>query len=234
MIARPGHRAGLAVRRCRPRPIVGAAGADSDHDTIRSRVTTPSNVRRSKGRVFVFDGVMVLAAGRCCRTARTSIINSAWLVSVSQFPLRPESDRNALTQYCSRQYRSGPSGLSGYIARRPAAAPPCQLGGITQQSSKPRSKKSRLFPMLAGARDSGGCFSHFGGNMAKRRKKSEANHPRKFQKRPSRLQGKVLHASWQRCRVHFMRNALAHAGRQGRRVVAAFLVLPPSREPDAT
>jgi putative transposase len=32
---------------------------------------------------------------------------------------------------------------------------------------------------------------------------------------------KVLHATWQRCRVHFMRNALAHAGRQGRRVVAA-------------
>ena len=26
---------------------------------------------------------------------------------------------------------------------------------------------------------------------------------------------KVLHASWQRCRVHFMRNVLAHAGRQG-------------------
>jgi transposase-like protein len=34
---------------------------------------------------------------------------------------------------------------------------------------------------------------------------------------------KVLHASWQRCRVHFMRNALAHAGRQGRRVVSAFI-----------
>jgi transposase-like protein len=34
---------------------------------------------------------------------------------------------------------------------------------------------------------------------------------------------KVLHASWQRCRVHFMRNVLAHAGRQGRRVVAAFI-----------
>lgn len=34
---------------------------------------------------------------------------------------------------------------------------------------------------------------------------------------------KVLHASWQRCRVHFMRNVLAHAGRQGRRVVAAFV-----------
>jgi len=34
---------------------------------------------------------------------------------------------------------------------------------------------------------------------------------------------KVLHATWQRCRVHFMRNALAHAGRQGRRVVAAFI-----------
>jgi putative transposase len=34
---------------------------------------------------------------------------------------------------------------------------------------------------------------------------------------------KVLHASWQRCRGHFMRNALAHAGRHGRRVVAAFI-----------
>jgi len=34
---------------------------------------------------------------------------------------------------------------------------------------------------------------------------------------------KVLRASWQRCRVHFMRNALAHAGRQGRRVVSAFI-----------
>jgi putative transposase len=34
---------------------------------------------------------------------------------------------------------------------------------------------------------------------------------------------KVLHASWQRCRVHFMCNVLAHAGRQGRRVVAAFI-----------
>ena len=33
----------------------------------------------------------------------------------------------------------------------------------------------------------------------------------------------MLHASWQRCRVHFMRNALAHASRQGRRVVAAFI-----------
>src|SRR5260370_2444913 len=33
----------------------------------------------------------------------------------------------------------------------------------------------------------------------------------------------VLHASWQRCRVHFMRNVLAHAGQQGRRVVAAFI-----------
>jgi putative transposase len=34
---------------------------------------------------------------------------------------------------------------------------------------------------------------------------------------------KVLHVSWQRCRVHFMRNVLAHAGRQGRRVVSAFI-----------
>ena len=34
---------------------------------------------------------------------------------------------------------------------------------------------------------------------------------------------KTLSASWQRCRVHFARNALAHAGRSGRRVVAAFI-----------
>src|SRR5262245_56560404 len=34
---------------------------------------------------------------------------------------------------------------------------------------------------------------------------------------------KVLDATWQRCRVHFMRNVLAHAGRQGRRVVSAFI-----------
>ena len=34
---------------------------------------------------------------------------------------------------------------------------------------------------------------------------------------------KVFHACWQRCRVHFMRNVLAHAGRQGRRVVSAFI-----------
>lgn len=35
--------------------------------------------------------------------------------------------------------------------------------------------------------------------------------------------GKVLTASWQRCRVHFMRNVLAHAGKSGRRVVSAFI-----------
>src|SRR5439155_40255 len=34
---------------------------------------------------------------------------------------------------------------------------------------------------------------------------------------------KVLAATWQRCRVHFMRNVLAHAGKSGRRVVAAFI-----------
>ncbi|MGY4353184.1 transposase-like protein [Bradyrhizobium sp. GM7.3] len=33
---------------------------------------------------------------------------------------------------------------------------------------------------------------------------------------------KLLNATWQRCRVHFMRNALAHAGKSGRRVVSAF------------
>lgn len=34
---------------------------------------------------------------------------------------------------------------------------------------------------------------------------------------------KLLCSSWQRCRVHFMRNALAHAGKSGRRVVSAFI-----------
>ena len=34
---------------------------------------------------------------------------------------------------------------------------------------------------------------------------------------------KVLSSTWQRCRVHFMRNALAHAGKSGRRVVSAFI-----------
>src|SRR5437763_3791151 len=34
---------------------------------------------------------------------------------------------------------------------------------------------------------------------------------------------KVFTATWQCCRVHFMRNALAHAGRSGRRVVPAFI-----------
>jgi transposase-like protein len=31
---------------------------------------------------------------------------------------------------------------------------------------------------------------------------------------------KVLKATWQRCRVHFMRNALAHAGKTQRRMVS--------------
>ena len=34
---------------------------------------------------------------------------------------------------------------------------------------------------------------------------------------------RILGATSQRCRVHFMRNLLAHAGRQGRRVVSAFV-----------
>jgi putative transposase len=34
---------------------------------------------------------------------------------------------------------------------------------------------------------------------------------------------RVLNATWQRCRVHFMRNLLAHAGRNGRKLAAAFV-----------
>ena len=35
---------------------------------------------------------------------------------------------------------------------------------------------------------------------------------------------KVLGFSWQRCRVHFMRNALAHANKNGRRVVVSAFI----------
>jgi putative transposase len=34
---------------------------------------------------------------------------------------------------------------------------------------------------------------------------------------------KVLCATWERCRVHFMHNVLAHAGKSGRRVASAFI-----------
>ncbi|MCX7792283.1 MAG: IS256 family transposase [Chloroflexaceae bacterium] len=34
---------------------------------------------------------------------------------------------------------------------------------------------------------------------------------------------KVFRATWQRCRVHFMRNAVAHAGKTQRRIVAAWI-----------
>ena len=34
---------------------------------------------------------------------------------------------------------------------------------------------------------------------------------------------RILGATWQRCRIHFMRNLLAHAGRQGRRITSAFV-----------
>ena len=44
---------------------------------------------------------------------------------------------------------------------------------------------------------------------------------------------RVLAATWQRCRVHFMRNALAHAGKSGRRVVSAFIATAFAQE-DAT
>jgi transposase-like protein len=45
---------------------------------------------------------------------------------------------------------------------------------------------------------------------------------------------KVMHASWQRCRVHFLRNALAHAGKSGRRVVSAFIATAFAQEDAAS
>jgi len=45
---------------------------------------------------------------------------------------------------------------------------------------------------------------------------------------------KVLHASWQRCKVHFMRNALAYANKNGRRIVSAFIATAFAQDsPDA-
>jgi len=45
---------------------------------------------------------------------------------------------------------------------------------------------------------------------------------------------RVFSATWQRCRVHFSRNALAHAGKSGRRVVSAFIATAYAQEtPDA-
>ena len=44
---------------------------------------------------------------------------------------------------------------------------------------------------------------------------------------------KVLSATWQRCRVHFMRNVLAHAGKSGRRVVSAFIATAFAQETPA-
>ena len=44
---------------------------------------------------------------------------------------------------------------------------------------------------------------------------------------------RILGATWQRCRVHFARNLLAHAGRQGRRVVSASPPPSPRRTPTA-
>lgn len=34
---------------------------------------------------------------------------------------------------------------------------------------------------------------------------------------------RVLSTTWQRCRVHFQRNALAHAGKSSRRALSAFI-----------
>jgi putative transposase len=44
---------------------------------------------------------------------------------------------------------------------------------------------------------------------------------------------KIMHAGWRRCRVHFMRNALAHAGKSGRRVVSALIGTAFAQEDEA-
>jgi putative transposase len=44
---------------------------------------------------------------------------------------------------------------------------------------------------------------------------------------------KIFSATWQRCRVHFMRNAMAHAGKSGRRVVSAFMATAFAQDAEA-
>lgn len=41
---------------------------------------------------------------------------------------------------------------------------------------------------------------------------------------------RVFRATWQRCRVHFARNVMAHAGKSGRRVVSAFIATAYAQE----
>jgi putative transposase len=54
-----------------------------------------------------------------------------------------------------------------------------------------------------------GCYVHLGEQVAVEGLKSAA--------------AKVLKATWQRCRVHFLRNALAHAGKGQRQMVLALI-----------
>ena len=44
---------------------------------------------------------------------------------------------------------------------------------------------------------------------------------------------KILSATWQRCRVHFMRNALAYAGKTQRRIVSAWIGTAFAQDDDA-
>ena len=44
---------------------------------------------------------------------------------------------------------------------------------------------------------------------------------------------RILGATWQRCRVHFARNLLAHAGKQGRPVTAADAIAALERRADS-
>jgi putative transposase len=41
---------------------------------------------------------------------------------------------------------------------------------------------------------------------------------------------RLMNASWRRCRVHTMRNALAHAGKSSRRIVSAFIATAFARD----
>jgi putative transposase len=53
-------------------------------------------------------------------------------------------------------------------------------------------------------------------------------------KGPTAAVTKVLSITWQRCRVHLMRNVLAHAGKSGRRVVSAFMATAFAQETPET
>jgi hypothetical protein len=129
----PGRGAGAATRGAAtgapgcaattPAPLICAACVVAQH--IQMAAKDPARLLRRRRHVLLSlnnnHGHPTVAALPQRRTGARGLFE-AFCASLlptrtplmGPFSLRPESDRNALTHYSSRQYRSGPSGLSGY------------------------------------------------------------------------------------------------------------------------